>query len=80
MSVYSSTMATGTPYDAVSLATTINTGVTQMSQSKAGSVQSIPVLAPPSFQAHQRPIHVDVASAHQQYHQQNNESEISPSS
>jgi hypothetical protein len=65
---YTSAVATGTPYDSISLATTTNTGFSNT----ATSQMSIPVLPPPIMQPPppQQRLQVDVASAHQQYQQQ----------
>lgn len=64
---YTSAVATGTPYDSISLATTTNTGFSNT----ATSQQSISVLPPPILQPPpQQRLQVDVASARQQYQQQ----------
>lgn len=77
----SSAGATGTPYDAISLAASMNTGFTGMTGSKAQSAASIPIIAPPSIRSEsQQPIQVDVASAYQQYQRNAVQSDISPSS
>jgi hypothetical protein len=88
-----SAVATGTPYDTVSIATTTNTGFTNMTANTSASQQyitesGIPIIRPPVLQQQQlsgtnigvvnQPIKIDVASAHQQYQQQTAQSEISP--
>lgn len=78
---FSSAGATGTPYDAVSLAASTNTGFNAMTGSQTQSAASIPIIAPPSMSnLSQQTMRVDVASAYQQYQQSSASSQTSPSS
>ena len=85
-----SAVATGTPYDSVSIATT-NTGFTNVTANTSVSQQqsipgSIPIIRPPALHSEQQsnasavnqPIRIDVASANRQYQQSGAQAEISP--
>ena len=88
-----SAIATGTPYDTVSIATT-NTGFTNATNITANTsvsqqpsiAGSIPIIRPPvlyseeqsSLSTVNQPIQIDAASAYQQYQQQGIQSQMSP--
>jgi len=79
-----SVIATGTPYDTVSIATTTNTGFTNVTANTSASQQqvtrgNIPIIRPPLLQQQQLlNTGNGVKSAHQQYGQHTGQSGINP--